>query len=780
MKIRLVSPCAFVVSLPLISASGIAEAQSQEPSFQGLEEIVVTSRRISENMQSTPISVSAFRTEDLEKLHVERIGEIAAYTPNFSTIAGPTGHNDAFFFIRGIGQTDLNAAADPAVGVYIDGVYLGRVVGASFDSLDIARVEVLRGPQGTLFGRNTMGGAVSVTTADPTEDFSGQIMLGGGDRDLQTARASLSVPFSDTFGVALSGLYKTQDGWSKSIVNGKTFDDVDDQAARIKFLWQPNEKFSARLGADISRSRGTSQSQILAGFNPAGASPFGVPKPPQIAADLSTDPYENRSSTLDPKYSLDASGVNLTLTLGPLTSITAYREVDQDVTSDFDASRYNFYQSLISTRQHQFSQELQLAGDTGRLKWLLGGYYYDEGAYHNNGISLGGNNGCLPVPPVAIPPGNPWPSCFVTGQPYATALVDRVIVNNQQFNIDIEALAAFAHATIALADRWSASLGLRWTEETKTQAYDYFIDNTDGVASFAGFPAIILPTLSPRNPNVGVPTTYEKTWSDVTPKLGLEYQATPDLLYYISYSEGFKSGGFNGRVQPNQQGRFPQVKPYDPEHLKAVEVGFKSEWLDRRVRLNTSLFGSRYEDIQLLILNAQTGFFENANGGQAELYGIEVDLLAQPVSAFELNAGIGYIDHEYTELSAGAATSGITKDSKLPGTPEWSGSLGMQYTWQMGSAGVLALRGDYSYRSKVFFNAVNGPLENGDDVGLVNARATYTLPSGSLSFSAYVLNATDEVYVSNGQDVTAALGVAFNSIGPPREWGIEAAYRFGK
>ncbi len=788
-------------SLPVIAALIATDVMAADASrsFDGLEEIVVTSRRIEESLQSTPISVSAFRAQDLDKLNIERIGDVSAYTPNFATIGGPTGHNDAFFFIRGIGQTDLNAAADPAVGVYIDGVYLGRIVGASFDSLDIARIEILRGPQGTLFGRNTMGGAVSVTTADPGDALRGEVSVGFGQREARSAKAGVSLPLGETLGVALSGLYEEQEGWSKSIVDGKTFDDVEDAAGRIKFLWTPNDALAVRLGADASRSRGTSQNQLLVGVNPTASSPLRVPLAPQIAADLSTDADQNRSSIADPRYDVDAEGVNLTLDwdLGgvALKSISAFRQMEQAATSDFDGSRVNFYQSLISTDQDQLSQELQLSGEAGPIQWLLGAYYFDESAYHNNSISLGGNNGCLPSP-TPFPYVGPYPLCG--GAPYASLLVDRVVTNNQQFDIDIEAIATFAHVSWRFTDRWSASFGLRWTEEEKTQAYDYFVDNTAGVANvacrppgapntpptglcFSPVPPGVIYTLSPRNALVGVPTTYSKSWSDITPKLGLEFQASDQLLWYASYSEGFKSGGFNGRVQPNvQSGRFGNIEPYDPEQLKTAELGWKWQFADNRVRLNGAVFGSRYEDIQLLVLDAGSGFFDNTNAGEAEIYGAELDLLAQPIAALEVMASVGYIHHEYTDLDPRAALSGITQDSKLPGTPEWSGSLGLQYTWALGAVGDLSLRGDYSYRSKVVFNAVNGPLEGGDDVSLVNARASYVFASDALTLSAYVLNVTDEEYVINGQDVTGALGVAFNAVGPPREWGLELTYRFGQ
>ena len=762
-----------------------------------IEEVIVTSRRVAESLQSVPVSIAVFRAEDLENRGVTNVADTAAFTPNFLANGGPTGQNDGFYYVRGVGQVALNPATDPGVGTYVDGVYLGRVIGASFDSLDIARIEVLRGPQGTLFGRNTIGGAVNVVTGDPGDAWTGEARAVGGERSLLGAQGRVSGPLSDSFGIAASVLYRKQDGWGENPFTGKTFGDTENTAARLKFLWKPSDAFAARLAGDVSRVRGTAQHQILVGFNPNVSSPLGVRMAPQVGADLNTgNIYENRSSTLDPRSDVDVNGVSLTLDweLGAFSvkSITAYRDLEQFARGDFDGGRINFYQSEFTTEQDQISQELQLSFESDRWTGVLGAYYYEESAFHNNYITLGGNNGCL-LAPLPFPfAGPPPPLCGAL--PYATPLVDRSIVNNQQLDVDIEALAAFAHASFRFNDAWSASLGLRWTDEKKTQAYDFFIDNSRNVLNFScappgtpGFPPTglcfplvapgITPTLSPRNPMVGVPTTYTASWNEVTPKLGLEYQPVNGQLYYLSYSEGFKSGGFNGRPTPGPTGSFAAVQAYDPETLRTVELGAKTQFADNRVRLNAAVFFSKYNDIQLLVLGP-SGFFENRNAGEAEIKGIEIEMLARPNAALELNLNVGYMDHEYTSLTADATRSGFTLSNRLPMTPEWNGSLGAQYTWPVGS-GALSVRGDYTYRSEVFFGAQNGPLEKEGDLGLLNARVRYQFPGERLALSVYAKNLTDEEYFTNGQDVRGPLGIAFVGVGAPREVGAEFVYRFG-
>ena len=760
-----------------------------------LEEVVVTAQRVEERLQDTPLAVSAFQVADIEKLSIRNVGDAAAFTPNFMSNPGPTGGNDGYYFIRGVGQTDLNPATDPGVGTYVDGVYLGRVMGASLESSDIARIEVLRGPQGTLFGRNTMGGAINITTRDPSKQLGTEIKVAGGSRSLKQAGASLDLPVGDTAGLLVSVNYRDQDGWGHRASDGKIFDSNTSKSGRAKFKWLPTDAFTLTLTADVNKLSGTSQHTILVGFNPAAFSPFGVPIVAGMAQYLNpADPYAN-SSSIDPKKDYDIKGGALTLDWklgrGNFKSITSYRKMTQFIATDYDSTPYTFYEGGFDTKQHQWSEELQLTGDTGRVKWLLGAFYYDEHNDHINLVSLGGNNGCLPFPAPPPPGGFPYPVCnFAGGQMYATPGIDSKITNHQGFALDTKAKALFGQTTIKLADQWSGTLGLRWTQETKHQDYDFYIQNTTtGVANLAGLPPAIvlmnpgnpegrLYTLSPHNPFLSptVPTSYNKDWSEVTPKAGLQWQPAENRLYYLSYSKGFKSGGFNGRPTPNvNTGQFGAIRPYEPEKMDAYELGAKTQFADNRVRLNLALFQSNYTGIQLLVLDPQSGFFITANAA-SRIRGAEVELQARPTAAFELQAGLGYTDDEYQSFTAG---TGIARGMHLPLTPKYNGSVGAQYTWTL-SQGDLTLRGDYAYRSEFWFEAINTAINRQGGYGLVNARLNYQFGNGRWALAAYGLNLGNKFYRTNIQDVTAALGVAFASVSPPREWGAEVRYRFGR
>ncbi len=797
-------PLAVAIAAALGAAAlPAAPVLAAEPAAGKLGEVVVTARRVEERLQDTPISVTAFAAEDLEKLSIRNVADASAFTPNFVSNPGPTGGNDGFFFIRGVGQVDLNPATDPGVGTYIDGVYLGRIMGASFDSMDIARIEVLRGPQGTLFGRNTIGGAVNVTTADPSGEFAGRVQASVGSRNLKRAQGSLDLPLGEDAGLLISGLYRDQEGWGKRLRDGVTFGDARTRAARAKLKWGPSEAFTVTLAGDATKVDGTSQHQILIGFNTRPAtpnifnrvlSPLQVPIVPDIGNFVKTD-WSRRfvnDSSVDPVYELDVAGASLTLDWDfggfALKSITAYRQMEQFTRDDFDGSPFTFYDHSFITDQDQVSQELQLTGETGRVNWLVGAFFYDENNYHNNQISLGGNNGCAPPtfnPATGAPTVLPnLTYCTTLGIPYATPGVDRQIRNNQQFDLDTRAYAAFAHATIRVTDTLSASLGVRWTDEKKTQAYDFFTDNSAGVFSLAGIPRGVFPTLSPRNPNLrpGTPTTYEQSWSQVTPKFGVEWKAADQVLVYASYAKGFKSGGFNGRPNPVPVGtppvaQFFPIPPYDPEKIDTYEVGLKSQFADDRVRLNVSGFWSQYEGIQLLGLDPASGFFVTLNAAESRIRGAEVELIARPVPRFEIQAGLGIMDNQYQRLNAGTVASGVGIDDKLPLTPDLNGSLGLQYILDLPN-GSLTLRGDASVRSEIWFDSENDATARQGGYALYNARATYAFADERFTIAAYGLNLADKKYLTNVQDVVGPLGISFAAIGAPREWGLEFGWRF--
>ena len=732
----------------------------------GLDDIVITARRRAEALQTVPVAVSAFNAEALTALSVRTVGDLAAVTPNLTSTAGPTGGNDAFFYIRGVGQVDSNPANDPGVAVYVDGVYYARLQGASVDAQDIARVEVLRGPQGTLFGRNTIGGAVNITTLDPGDRLAFTGRVTGGSRSRIDGFGAVDLPVGDDFGVRLSLGTRNQKGWGTNVYTGKTFSDVHNLQGRIKAVWKPADDLKLTLAGDYLRARGSSAQTILTGFDPnagqiPGTSPLGVPFPFDLAADTSSN-IDKSFASIDPKSNLDNYTVSGTLDWRlsgvDVQAIVAYRQVKQFITNDFDGTGYRFYDNFFDTKSDQFSAELHISSKSfnDRLTWLGGAYAFNEKIDHNNAICLGTNLGA------------PFNAVRNTGG---------CIRNNQRFKLDVTTMAVFGQASLAVTDALSLTAGGRYTTERKRQSFDFFLDNRDGVFSFFGIPPLAyIPTLSPNNPFLNIPTRYGATFNKFTPKLGAEFKAGPDVLLYGSWSRGFKSGGFNGRPSPNAMGGFNRIDPYGPETIETFEGGVKSEFLDRRVRLNLAGFHSIYDGIQLLVLDPASGFFNNQNAGRARINGFEAELTARPLAALTLYGNVGYTDARYTYVNPLAL--GILITNKLPATPEWNYAVGGDYRFVLGNAGSLDFRADYNHRSSVFYGAGNAPLEFQKGFGLLNLRAQWTDRSDRFTLAAFGTNVTDVRYRSSAQDVRQALGVAFATISPPAEWGVEAGVKF--
>jgi iron complex outermembrane receptor protein len=811
----LAAACALILAPPVVAQETAAGAVSAAPV---LEEIIVTATRRAERLQDVPVSVSAFNAEDLAARSVATVGDILQYSPNVARSSGPAGGQDAYFFIRGVGQIDNSIVLDPGVGVYVDGVYLGRVQGSSIDLVDIERIEVLRGPQGTLFGRNTIGGAVNITSRPPGDSFGAQGRLTIGSRERREAQASVNVPVGDTLAVTASGLRKQQDGWGRNALTGETFGDVDITGGRVALRWTPTPVFTAGIAGDYAENRGSPSHTVLTGIDrtpsPAAAatlrvtqktSPFLVPLPADMERYI--QPADSRTNFLSIPaiYNTDAGGVSATLEwqgdAATVKSISAWRTLEQVNWSDFDGSPYAFYDSSNDLEQDQFSQELQVNGRGfgDRLDWLVGGYFFKEDMRNTVTVCLGttgpvatstlqnpdGSGRLYILTPPGPGPGRPPP---VPVAPAAQILDPRCMDSSSTIDLDVESLAAFTHNTFDLTDRLEAVVGLRYTVETKNQRFNTFLDNRDGVLAFTPVPiaalpfpgrltvpARIVPQLSPANTALRIPTTYEETWTDLSTRFGLNYRVSDDILVYASYAEGFKSGGFNGRGD-NAVLSNSNVQPFDPEHVTTYEAGAKTELLDRRLRLNGAVFLSRYDDIQLLALNPQTALFETRNAGEAEILGAEAEVLAAPVDGVVLNLGIGWLDAEYETLRA--TSTDIQIDDALPVTPEWTFNAGAQYSLDLSGRGELTFRADYSWQDEVSYQVGNDPLEIGPSYGLLNLRATYTTTDERISVSVFGTNVTNEDYLRSAQDSRSDLGTAYATPGAPREWGLELRVKF--
>jgi len=717
-------------------------------------DIIVTAQRRAERIQDVPIAVSVVTAADILARSSQNIADLLTTAPNVTRTGGGSGKGDANFFVRGIGQVDNSVAVDPGVGIYVDEVYLGRLQGASFDLFDIERVEVLRGPQGTLWGKNTIGGAISVITRDPKLGTTSASVRGvAGSRNHFDAFGNVNLPIGDKWAVTAAGIFKRQDGYARNVYTGTRFSGSKVEGGRIKLLGEINDQLSVRLSADYVHDHGTPSNIILLAYNPnlvgmtpfgpmAGLSPTGIPLLPDQGADRGDQKTSyNGVPALD---TTNSGGVQGTVTWAgdnvEIKSITAYRKLHRSVWNDFDGTGYRFYDSFNEIRQHQFSEELHLTGQAidNRLHYVLGAYYFHENAFNQVNLCTGN------APPRLTGP------CLNSENPI------RLIVDSY---------AGFANVNFAVTDRLSVTGGIRYTYEKKKQSFASYLVN-QGVTG-PGFPVIFIP---PGSTFTALPpSSVHDSFSSWTPKVTIDFKPSSDILLYGSYAQGFKSGGFSGRPSNST------IVSYRPEVVNTFEIGAKTTLLPRKLFFNVAAFTSNYKDIQLLI-TIPPGLFDTANAGTARIKGVEAELFGQPVKNLGLTLTAGYLDAKYTKLAPNIV--GLALSNRLPLVSKWTLSAGAQYRIPITNTSDFTVRADYSYRSTFSFQLENDPFEIEKGYGLVNLRGQYNFGDGKYSIAVYGLNVAGKKYFLNRTDGLNSLGIAVGIPGRPAEWAAEFSARF--
>ncbi len=773
---RLAGPAMFCV---LASVGGPALAQQ-------LDEVIVTAQRREQSLQEIPVSVTAFTQQAVDDRLMIGVADLARFTPNLEINNGRAdgGGSNAAIFIRGVGQFDFIFPTDPGVGVYLDGVYMGRTLGGMMDLADLQRVEVLRGPQGTLFGKNTIAGAINLVTARPTGKFEGVAKVTGGEFNRIDGELSVDFPVvQDRLNGKLSLVSRTRDGIGNSLLDGRDFDNIDRQAARAVFDWMPDDSVSVLVTADYSTWSQNGSMALLTGVYPSGngfRELFNAVAAPFLAAQMglpagtvfdgrfiSTDATRTNATgpVLDDG---DVSGASATVDWkisdkNRVKSITSWRQMALHFGSDLDNTPFSFAETNQRQHQNQLAQEFQLAGLAidDRLDWLAGVYYFRERGDDHNIVYFG--HGMLdalaafpgPVIPLGPypcpqPDGSPLPCLGGAGNP-ANFILETDL--DPATHIKTESYSIFGHAIYKITDRLSLNTGARFTYEDKK----WFIVEVRPVTG-----RYVVP-----------PTNLQENWSAFTPKLGLDYRPGDDAMIYGQVSRGFKSGGWNPRMFDASH-----LKAYDPENLTSYEVGFKSEWLERRLTLNGALFFYDYKDLQLSSFqpgsNPTDVILTVENAGEVEIRGFELELAARPVTGFDIQVGVGYQTNEYTKLEPSVPWS---KGNVLPDAPEWTVNAGLQYAWPLGAAGSLIPRLDGSYKSKTYKDPQNEEDIAQDGLILLNAQLAYQTADERWRITAFVTNVTDEEYITRGLHFSD-FGFTEVSPGRPREWGLSASYRF--
>ncbi|MGV7120387.1 TonB-dependent receptor [Sphingopyxis sp. 550A] len=732
---RSIACCASLLAVVVTTGASAqvetAPAEQSAGSADQVAEIIVTAQRREQNLQDVPASVTAFDSASLEAQSVLNLTDLNSKVPN--VVLAPVGAYPyaSAFFIRGLGFADVESTFEPSVGVEMNGVYLARNSGALQDFFDIESVEILRGPQGTLYGRNTIGGVVSVRTKRPGDTFAGEGQLTFGDRGRVEARAALETPLGDNLAVRASMLYKTYNGYNYNATTGEKVGDNEVWSGRLTLVARPSDNLEATLVADFDRERGSGAAfrnaslpgDVYYNFSPDTGTP--TPAVPAGNSDP-TDPYTIYSDT--PLFAdLDTWGLAFSLDWAvggaKITAVTGYREFKDRVQSDYDASALPFFSALRDQKHEQFSQEIRIASDgKSRLDYVLGAFFMHQ-SYDITNAQSGLIYGGATVPQIASQSNTAW--------------------------------AGFGQLDFHATDALTLTAGGRYSYERKR---------------FTNQP-LFYPTSM----------TYRDNWDNFSPKLGISYQVDPDVLAYVTWSKGFRSGGFNGRAAS-----FTSAGPYDAETVSSFEGGLKTELFDRRVRFNIAAFSSTYTDMQVGTQGLTSGgVYESivTNAGKGRIDGVESELQWVLGGGFSINANAAYLNARFKENFTDLTSDGVdnpTDNSDLPFAyaPKWSGSLGLFYDADVGigklNGSVNAVYMDDLYTS-------GGAANRTSDVQLrpsnVLVDATLGLQSEQgWRIGVWVKNAFDKTVINN----TFGLGpLGFLRIySPPRTFGVDLGYKF--
>ncbi|MCC5860551.1 MAG: TonB-dependent receptor [Gammaproteobacteria bacterium] len=653
---------------PALVASGIGTAIAQEegrPASRALDEVVVTAQRREQLLQQTPVAVTALGRAEIEDQLITTTQDIGKTVPNLQLI--PVTANPSAFQVGlrgGSEQAGGLIVSEPVVGIYVDDVYRARVQGANLQLTDIERIEVLRGPQGTLYGRNTFSGAIRVVTRTPSPDEQWlNAAIGFGSFGETNIRGSVGGGLTDQLGASVAFLYRDQsNGWIYNRALDQTIGEEENIAFRTRLAWR-GDAWSAVASFDYGEDKNDGYIPVIINYTdgPPGQT-FATRRStaqtttlPGFDEYVTQTPIESRGETEQWGLSLD-----LSRDFGAATfrSITAYREIDDyfrwDLTGGIEAAPGVYlpgFDRQADASADQFSQELQLIGEAlnGRLDWIGGLYFFQE-----SGTQVFTDAGIF--------------FAAITGSPFAPLPLF-------EQETDTRSIALFGQGTYQLTDRLNLTAGLRYTRDRKK------------------FDATIAPPVS-------LAVDLNETFEAWTPKFGLEYGFTDDLFGYVAISRGFKAGGFNGLD------RNPDVlaTPYRPQFSWTYEAGLKADWLDGRVRTNATVFLNQLRDLQQ-VASAPGGAFPVQNVGNARLFGVELEVSARPVDGLTLFANVGYMDDKYGSLNPGASAA-VAGAVGLPLVADWTVQLGAVFERRVGDY-WLRVGGDYRYIDDYFVNVQN-------------------------------------------------------------------------
>jgi iron complex outermembrane receptor protein len=697
-----------------------------------LEQVVVTAERRAANIQDVPIAVSAVTGKMLQESGARDPRDLQQFVPNLQ-FNNATAASTTSIFIRGVGIGDFNSNTTGAVGVYVDDVFLAANAGKLFNVFDGAGVEVLRGPQGTLYGRNTTGGAIKFTSKRPTNVLSGDLDVTYGNFDDLRVEAGVGGPIvEDKVKARISGFRETRDGYTTNLVTGHKVNNIDVWALRGMVEFTPTDSFSALLSVHGGKNSGDARQFVFRGQLPGNSDLSGYAP---ANKDIDTQSYN-----IEGKEILKTFGASLKMEQqfgwGSLTSISAYEKVDRTTREDTDASPADIIDAYYVDLPRQYSQEVRLQSKADqKLTWIVGGYYLHDKLVTDSYYNI---LGLFRNPKRPFNGADPANSIGQLHFPYTQVS---------------KSWAAFGQTDYHITDQLTATVGLRYSRDRIEFDYNRFYLEPQGII-----------------PGTAFSVAGTKTYDDLSYRAAVNYKPNDDTLLYASLSTGYNAGGFPGGSASSAA----ELRPYKSEKLHAYEAGYKSEFFDHRVRLATAAFYYDYKDIQVFILD-DTGVVpvqRKGNAEGAEIYGVEGEFFARPVRALELSASASYTHSKYRAfVNPPAVYTGNT----LTNTPKFTFSASIQYTHDMGDLGALVGRLEGYAQSKSFYLPSNDPMYAQDAYQQLNGRLTYRPARGDWETSLWVKNIANQRFTSVILPIITSDEVAYNE---PRTYGVRFGYHF--
>ena len=730
--------CSFLAAHWGAHATGAEQESAKQDAEPDYEVITVTSQRRAQNLSEVPIALTSFSADNIQQTGVQQLREISDFIPNMEFSRGTDAGSRVT--IRGVGANSRNVGFDTRVGVYLDGVYLGQSPALNQSLYDLERVEVLRGPQGTLFGKNTVAGAVNMISARPIDFFEGKASVTLGNLNAREVQGRVNMPLSDSSAVKLSASRSTRDGYIDNLSTGNKMNERDSTAVRLQFLSELSDNLELYMSADGLRSH------RLSFLGEALTDPFGMtlnmeaPNKYQVAT--TTDTYEER----------DLFGAHLELSYQfgdgyAVKSISAYRDSDSEYRNDSDYSTLDFFSIVYADQYRQWSQEFQLLSpEHDHFNYIVGMYLYRQ----NADSVRDGVNGAMSV---------------IFGNSPGS-----VVTNSGQ--VTTTSYALFANTSYQLSDWLNLAVGLRFTDETKE--VDWMLDGRASGIFGIGF--------------TEDPIQQKRTDQDVSYSISLNAQLIPQVNSYIKYSTAFKSGGYNLDYVTNAD--LAASLEFDKERVGSFELGIKGAFFQHRLITNLAVFHANYSDYQVNQLmplpNGGTSF-SIRNASEVTSQGMELEMIYRPTRALQIQASLGLLDATFDDFPNAIAPNVNAAGNQLPNAPKHNASLSGQYVTELSNwnADVL-LRADITHKGSFYSTVANQrfhTLQDGSTVpyGYLEANTMLNARAGWLSHSGWeaylwARNLTNSSKaIDSGRDFFGTITANYQE---PRTFGIELVYNF--